>query len=413
MEQVNKAPVRILLVCCCIYVLSFFNRLSPAVLAGDISLDLGMTSAQLGMFSGATMIAYGLMQLPSGLLADHWGGKKTLLLLLSMSGLCAMWLSLTPSIPQILTARFVMGLGAAVTVPCMVLLASYFPPHMYAKATGFLLCSGGIGSLMAASPLAFASEFFGWRVPILFSGLLTLALAVFIWFTVKEAPTEKKESQSKVSLKSVLSGIVEVLKNPRFWPLTLWLMCMPGIYFLFAGLWWGPYLVEGNGLDKISASYIISTSALTILIGQPFLGFLSDNILKRRKPLLILCALSTLVASLMMLFFTGSLSMPLLVLQGVLFIMGTNGAVIAFTMLKESFPPHMIGTAIGCANIFYPVWSAVLQNIFGVVLDWQLTQPNATQASAFSFTAYIYIFHCLVGLAMALCARETFQKMAR
>lgn len=55
----------------------FFHRLCPAVIALDIQASFGLTGTLLGVLGSAYFYSYALMQLPTGLMADSWGPRKT------------------------------------------------------------------------------------------------------------------------------------------------------------------------------------------------------------------------------------------------------------------------------------------------------------------------------------------------
>jgi len=59
------------------YVLVFFQRLCPAVLALDIQAAFGVGGTLLGVLASAYFYPYALMQLPTGLLVDLWGPRHT------------------------------------------------------------------------------------------------------------------------------------------------------------------------------------------------------------------------------------------------------------------------------------------------------------------------------------------------
>ena len=60
-----------------VYVCTMFYRMAPTVLALDIAKDMTLSASDMSMLGAATMLGYGIMQLPSGLLSDWLGGKKT------------------------------------------------------------------------------------------------------------------------------------------------------------------------------------------------------------------------------------------------------------------------------------------------------------------------------------------------
>ena len=185
-KQQARTALIVLILCCGGYILSMFHRACPAIIALDLGRDLGLDNTGLGLMSGATLLAYGLMQLPSGLLADRLGGRRSLALLLALGGLCAMGFASSHSAAAAVSFRFLEGIGLAITIPAMVILAGCYPPQSFGRAYSIFLSSGGIGTILAARPLAELNALWGWRLSIIGFSLLTLALAAAVWLLIRE-----------------------------------------------------------------------------------------------------------------------------------------------------------------------------------------------------------------------------------
>lgn len=409
----------VLLIACVIYILSYFLRVFPTVLAIDIATEMVLSPTQVGIFSSSTLLAYGLMQLPSGILADVLGAKKTIVLLTLLAGLCTALFSFSHNISVMTVSRFLTGLGIAVTVPALAMLARSFPPQMYARAASILLCCGGVGGILAATPLVFLSNSIGWRYAMLLLAGVTLIVAFFAFILIpenaksetsnlKNLDAEKANVKKKVSIKDILSSIKLILKTREFWPLMIWLTCNAGIYFMLVSFWWGPYFMEAQGLSKEQTGLVLMLSALTLIITQPVLGYLSDVVFKsRKKPTMILAFLG-IFASILVCVSTGKITLPIIIVQVVLFqVCIVTATSLIFTMLKESFPLHLAGTATGCMNMFYPIWAAILQVLFGVMLNSRLA-AGASTADAYRFAFLLVVANVIVGFCMTLFMKETY-----
>lgn len=416
MDKADKQRYGILGLLCAIYVLSFFHRVCPAVISLDLSADLGVHPAELGLLSGSTMLAYGLMQLPSGLLADAIGGRKAIVLLSLLAGVATVVFAMSGSVSVMVGSRFLVGLGIAVTVPALALLAVWFPPHMYGRASSLLLCCGGLGGVLAAPPLVFLSDAFGWRSAILFFGVLTMGMAVVVWVLVSDAPKEPglaPRPKKTATLGSVLLGVKEVFARPTFWPLALWQMCMAGSYFAMASLWWGPYLMQGGGLSKVETGFMLTAASLTLLISQPIMGYLSDVVFKARRIPVLLSTSVGMLASVSMVLFTGEMSGTLFFVQTVCFMIGaTTTAPLVFTMVKETFPLHLVGTASGCLNMFYPIWAAIIQELYGLIYEASFAANGGNYAAAFESASWVIVINFIAACALAFFMKETHSKAA-
>ena len=407
MDKTLRKALLLLFFACFLYILSFFHRVCPAVISLDLGRELGLDTESLTLFSSATMLAYGLMQLPSGLLADAVGGRKAVVFLTLLASGAVIAFGMLHSFPAMVGARFVVGIGLAITVPCMVLLAAWFPSASFGRASSVLLGSGGLGGILAAPPLAFLSSQFGWRVPIVGAGLLTLALAVLIWIFVRDTPAPETAPRKKASPSALARGIGKVLKTRRFWPVALWSMCSMGGYFAMISLLWGPYLMQGCGLSKEAASFVLTVGSLLALAAQPPTGWLSDTRLKSRKKPLYFGSCCGLLTALGMVFCPNPSGVAVYAIM-IGFTLGTCAtAPMAFSMLREIFPLRLVGTAAGCMNMLQPLWSIVVQKLFAFVLALAALESGAS-GPAFASASWVLAGNFAVALVMCLLMKETF-----
>ena len=84
------------------YILVYFHRLCPAVVAVDMMRDLKAGGALTGFLSAAYFYPYAIMQLPAGLLSDSWGPRNTITLFFGIACVGSLllglpWRAQTPS----------------------------------------------------------------------------------------------------------------------------------------------------------------------------------------------------------------------------------------------------------------------------------------------------------------------------
>jgi len=161
------------------------------------------------------------------------------------------------------------------------------------------------------------------------------------------------------------------------------------------------------GLSKAKAGHILSMGALGMILGSPFLSFLSNNLFKARKPVLILASICMLIITGILSFFTQGIAIYLLYL--ICFGVGTfSGAIvtIGFTTNKELFPVSIAGTATGLVNFFPFLGGALFQVILGAVLDSQ----GLTAAGGFSLEGFRYALMVLFLCGTAALASSFFLK---
>ena len=402
----------------CGYVLVYFHRMCPAVVAVEMMQDLKAGGSLIGFLASAYFYPYALMQIPAGLLSDSWGPRKSITFFFSLAFLGSVLLGLASTAAWAILGRTLVGIGVAIFfVPTMKVLSEWFRPREFATMTGLFLAMGGIGSLSATTPLAMISNWIGWRLSFIIVGVLTLVLVVLIWKFVRNRPSDFGWPSPSPPLESappsigLTEGIKMVVINPSYWVLAIWFFFDNAIFFSFGGLWGGPYLIQIYGLSKIQAGQILSMLAIGVIIGSPMLSLLSNKVFKARKPVLIISGIALLLLAALLAFYTNRIPLTglYIVFLG-LGIFSSAVVVIAFTMTKELFPVEIAGTAIGLVNIFPFAGGALFQPLLGYILE-RHGQTGGSFTLAGYQQAFLALFICaIITLLASLCLKETMGK---
>ncbi len=398
------------------YLIGNFHRVCPAVVAPELVSAFGISGASLGILASSYFFAYGVMQIPVGMLADLWGVKKTVTLFGCLAALGGVAFGLAPSFGWATAARILVGVGVSAFFVCaMKLFANWFRGNQYARISGLFLAFGGVGWLIATTPLAFLAQSLGWRAVFLIIGGIGLLLSICTWFWLLERPLDDRDSPVGLSVddpsaRPALQGsFLRVIGNWRFWIMVVWIFCVNGISMGFLGLWAGPYLLDAYGLSKPAMGTVLSMVAFSMILGAPFLGFLSDRVFESRKRVLVAGAVTLLLCLTALLAFHGRFSYG--ALCAVFFLMGlTSSAIgtIGVTAAKELFPNDIAGTAIGTLNVFPFAGGMVFQLSAGIILDGSGSAPY--RPDAYIPVIYLFLAGAVVALVSALLVKETFKR---
>jgi sugar phosphate permease len=385
------------------------------VVAVDMMRDLQAGGALTGLLGAAYFYPYALMQLPAGLLSDSWGPRKTITLFFFVAFAGSMLLGGAPSVFWAIVGRTLVGLGVAMLfVPTMKVLAEWFAVREFALMTGILMAMGGVGSLTATIPLAMLSAWIGWRYSFIAVGALTLVLGVLVWLLVRDRPEQMglpspvQQTGGDSEPIALAAAVRRVLTCPHFWPVAVWFFFDCGVFFSFGGLWGGPYLMQVYGLSKAEAGRVLSMIAVGMVVGSPFLSFLSSNVFRARKPVIVLSSGVVLALTALLAFYTDRMPVAALYLLCLgLGMFASAVVVIGFTTNKELFPVRMAGTATGLVNLFPFAGGAVFQPVLGTVLE-HAGREGARFTLAGYQSAFLVLFGCaLVALAASLFMKET------
>ncbi len=400
------------------YIVVYFHRLCPAVLAVDMMKDLNAGGTLIGLLGSAYFYPYAIMQLPAGLLSDSWGARKSVSVFLLIAFAGSILLGLAPSSSWAIAGRTLVGLGVSMLfVPTMKVMSEWFNAKEFAVMSGILIAIGGVGSLASASPLAWLSSWIGWRMSFVAVGIITIVVAALVWLLVRDRPqafgwpSPAENAQTEITPIGLFEGVKKVLSYKWFWPVAVWIFFNASIFFALGGLWGGPYLMQMYHLSKADTGNILSTLSIGMIVGSPFLSFLSNRVFKGRKPILVMSSFIMILITLVLYVFTDRLTIPLLY---VLFfgtgIFSSSVVAVGFTTTKELFPVKIAGTAIGLINLFPFFGGALFQPFIGYILEQNGHINDAFTVSGYKKAMLVFLLCSTISFLSSLFTRETLEK---
>lgn len=358
------------------YILVYFHRLCPAVIALDMQEAFQASGTLLGVLGSAYFYPYAIMQLPAGLLADSWGPRKTVSSFLVLACAGSLLMGLSSGLGLAILGRILVGFGVSTIFVCnFKLLAEWFTTREFAFMGGLFMAAGGIGVLSASAPLAWVSNMIGWRMTLIVVGIITVAMALVVYAAVRNKPEDMglpalhpAEGSGTGETIGLWHGMRQVLTAPRFWPLAIYAFTAIGTFFSLAGLWGGPYLMQVYGLSKPEAGAVLSMGAFSLIAGSPVMSFLANVV--GRKNLFLAC--SILLITVYGLFTLFPDKLPLFLLYVLFFSFSLAGGAtgqITATVAKELFPLKIAGTSVGALNLFPFLGGALFQVVIGAILS--------------------------------------------
>lgn len=387
------------------YLLSFFHRVAPAAISGDLQVAFAIGGAQLGTLAATYFYVYTLMQIPTGILADTLGPRRILFWGGLVAGAGAVLFGLAPSFEWAFVGRTLVGLGVSVTFIAMLkLIAIGVEESRFASTTGICMLIGNVGSILAGAPLAWAAQTAGWRPVFVSVGVLSVLMAFASRAWVLETPA------AKVDRTAWLTGLGQVLKNRATWPGFFANAGLSGAFFTFAGLWAVPYLTQMHGMSRAVASNHVSIYFLGFALGSALWGRLSDHLGWRKPVALAVSGLHVLGWGVWLA--VGSL--PLLATYALCTSMGlaSAGFTLSWASAKEVNPPQLSGMATSVVNVGVFFGPAILQPATGWLMErnWDGHVENGVRiysAAAWHRGLLLIALAALCGWVATLLVRET------
>lgn len=180
--------------------------------------ELGANSTESLWIIEAYALVFAGVLLPAGALGDRFGRKWALLVGLVIFGVMALVASFASDPSQLIAARAVMGIGAALIMPATLsIITNVFPPHERQRAiatwAGLAGAGGAIGPLMTGLVL---NAGWWWGAVFLVNIPLVVLLIGLVWFLVPNSRNPNGEQLdllgallSVVALGSLVFGIIE------------------------------------------------------------------------------------------------------------------------------------------------------------------------------------------------------------
>ncbi len=384
-EQKRRRLI-ILMVVVAAYVLSFFQRFAPAGIAQDLAASFQTSAASLGVLAATYFYVYTLMQVPTGILVDTLGPRRILFLGGMIAGGGSLLFGLAGSLDAALAGRTLIGLGVSVVFISMLkLIAVWFEEQRFASVVGMSMLLGNFGSVLAGAPLSWLAQTAGWRGVFVGVGIVSLVLGSLCWLLVRDRPDTAGGASAPApgfDRTVVLTGLLRVVKNRATWPTAFVNAGLSGSFFAFGGLWAMPFLTQGMGMTRDSASAHLSLYFAGFAIGCLLIGTLSDR-LRRRKPVIVA---SALIYSAIWPVWLSGLALPPVATYLLFGLMGlmTASFTLSWACAKEVNPPALSGMFTSVANMGGFLMGALLQPAVGWIMDqrWSGAMANGVRLYA-------------------------------
>ncbi len=411
----KKYRLAIFLTISACYVISYFHRAAPAVVGPELVRTLGFSPDQLGLIGSMYFWAYALTALPSGMLSDTWGARKTIAVFILVAAVGSCIFGASSSLAFLSFGRFAIGIGVGVVyVAAMRIFSDWYRPDELATISGVLLAVGNVGALLSTTPLVFAMHALGWRTTFIAIAVLTLALSFLAYRIIRNRPSDLPFPAEELAGTPVQAGpaatfsqaLRTVFRSKRLYMLGILLFSYYGTLMGFGSLWAGPYLQNALSFSERTAGNILMMFPIGMIIGCPLAGYLSDKIFQSRKRILFYGAL--LHAGCYAVFLLAAAQLGTAGLYMLFLLYGLTGScfVVCFACVKEIFPPSFAGTAVGAINMFLFFGGAFYQYLIGVIINWMM-RDSGPLLDAYRGGLFISALGLVVGAAVFCFFRET------
>jgi len=271
--------------------LLYVDRICISVAKEPISKDLSLTKEQMGWVLSAFALGYALFQTPGGMLADKYGARRILTVIIAIWSFFTGLTAKAFSYLSMLMIRFFFGAGEAGAFPAINrAVVSWIPMQEKGIVTGINFSGSRLGAAFAMPLLSVAITNWGWQNVFYVLGAAGVFFALLWYLLFKDKPEQHpllsvrekeyiianrqqlEKQQYKLSLKRVF-----VQKN--MWLAMLQYFCS-NFTFFFALTWLYPHIKEKFQLEAVTAGWYASLPLIAGAAGNWFSGWWMDRIYK-------------------------------------------------------------------------------------------------------------------------------------
>src|SRR4030095_6655772 len=126
---------------------------------------------------------------PAGMLLDRYGPRRVEPVLLAIAATGSLIFAIADDVPGLVIARALIGVGCAACLMAPIkAIVTWYPVARQASLSGWIMMAGGVGALVATTPLEFALRFASWRMIFVALAVVTYAAAALVWIRIPDAP---------------------------------------------------------------------------------------------------------------------------------------------------------------------------------------------------------------------------------
>lgn len=371
--------------------LSQFYRVSNSVIGPEVAVELGLSARELGLAGGAFFLALFVAQIPVGMAFDRWGARATITTVSGLAVLGALWIARSGTAGELIAARFVVGLGCSASFMSAVFLCSrWFGAQRFTLILSWVFALSNVGTLFAATPLAWAAQAMGWRNAFDLLAAVTAGVALLFWWLVRDDPPGKDvPARRREALAEIWQGLLQVWRTPGLGPVLAMHSFTYGCMVTVLGVWAGPYLNDVYGLDAVARGNVLFAMGVASIAGPLVFGPF-DRVLGTRKKIVVAGATSciALFAALAM------LPQPPLALSVALLVaipFASSYALVTIAQGRALFPDRLAGRGVTTVNMAQVLGATALPAISGYIVGAFVGTAGATAPEA----AYRAVFALL------------------
>ena len=288
----------VLLLISLMYMITYMDRSNISIAAPAIAKEFGFNKTEVALFFSAFAWAYAAGQVPGGWLADFFGPKRVLLVIVPFWSLMTAATAWASGATSLFVVRFAFGLGEAGAFPTASrAMQLWFPKSERGFVQGMTHCFSRLAIAITPLVAVVIMNAWGWRWIFYIFALLGIIWSLVFFYFYRNRP----EDEPRVNA-AELAYIRDTLPNGEISPIATqvrsdvpWraIFTSPNMWFIAAAYgcffygayfyvsWFPTYLLEFRHLSLSSVGYLASLPLISAMLGDLAGGLLTDHVLRK------------------------------------------------------------------------------------------------------------------------------------
>jgi sugar phosphate permease len=272
-------------------IINFLDRSSLSVANSTIREEMGLSGTEIGLLLSAFSLAYGIAQLPCGLLLDRKGPRIMLGVGMFVWSVFQTLSGMIHNFTQFIWVRIGLGIGEAPMNPCGVkVINDWFNIKHRGMPMGVFNSASTIGLAISPPILTAMMLAFGWRGMFITIGVLGIALSIGWYMLYRNRQDIDLSAQEQAYLNA---GSVSARREPmnfREWRSLFRNRTMWGMMIGFSGINYTAWLYLAWLPGYLQTTYHLDLKSTGLMSAIPFLfgaagmlsnGFVTDFLVRR------------------------------------------------------------------------------------------------------------------------------------
>jgi ACS family glucarate transporter-like MFS transporter len=268
--------------------LLYIDRVAMSTAKGPVTQELGLSDTQFGWVLSAFALGYALFQTPAGALADRFGPRAVLTMLVLIWSMFTALTGIARSFAVLLVFRFLFGAGEAGAYPaCARAFYNWLPVAERGLAQGINFSGSRLGAAFALPAVAWLVTAAGWRASFGILGVAGVVWAAVWWLWFRNRPEDHagvsaserarivdgRGARSTAAVAPLSAGALAASGN--MW-VAMGQYFASNFTFFFCLTWLFPYLQRTYQLEALQAGLLSSGPLLAGAAGNWVGGWLVD-----------------------------------------------------------------------------------------------------------------------------------------